>query len=441
MLGALAATAFLPWASACRRGAPRPPAPPEIEPAAEPAEAQRDLAEVAVRRLRLPAAEPVMRVRVHRAPQGAVRVGAPTQWLRVSAAEGAQAEVAQGPLSLRRWDGAWHLEPPGAPARALGWPGPLRIQSIDPRHAVVAIEDREHPGDLVLVGRGDGEAFDVINHVGLEAYLPGVVGRELFRGWHEHAFLAQAVAARSFAAAEHAYFRDRRHYDLTNTAHSQVYGGHETLREAVDAVARTRGEMLDHEGFLVPGYYSSCCGGLPARAIDAIGTNPVNRTPPLDGRGIDEACVEAPLYRWHAEQPVEHLQRRLAAYGRQTARGDLTELGPLAGIRADELNPHGRPVTYLLFDESGASAGLTAGRLRDVAHLEIDGVGRPEERLHSAFVDVRIEAGRVHFEGHGFGHGVGMCQYGAQARAKGGQGYSEILEWYYPGAAVRAAYR
>ena len=71
---------------------------------------------------------------------------------------------------------------------------------------------------------------------------------------------AQAIAARSFACSEHAQF-GHRHYELTNTASSQVYVGSVKHHRAVEAVAMTRGTVLSYDGLLVPGSYSSCCGG------------------------------------------------------------------------------------------------------------------------------------------------------------------------------------
>jgi stage II sporulation protein D len=450
LLRRLAALAVLPAVAAgCRRGARGERAggegmPKRRPPGGEPEE-QLDLADGAAVRPPVPGAEPEVRVLLSRArgPGAAANAGGPHQWIRASAAEDQHAAlILQGPLAVRLERGRWSIEDGVTARHRVDAPGPLHLRTIDPREPLLAVEGRDHPGELVMVARSESgeEAFDVVNHVGLEAYLPGVVARELFQGWRLEAFMAQAVAARSFAAAEHAYFRERRHFDLTNTAHSQVYGGHETMRDAVDAVARTRGEVVAFEGFLVPGYYSSCCGGLSARAIDAVGSNPINAIAPLEGRGRDEACSGAPVYRWEIKRAIEDVEGRLAAYGRRHRRSDLAEVGRLVSIEPAALNPHGRPIRYAITGAGGSEAVLPAARLREAVNFSGDGIATAQQLLPSAYLSASIEGDTIIFDGRGFGHGVGLCQYGAQARAREGKSYLEIVEGYYPGAEVRRGY-
>jgi SpoIID/LytB domain protein len=146
------------------------------------------------------------------------------------------------------------------------------------------------------------------------------------------------------------------------------------------------------------------------------------------------------VYRWEVTRSIDELARRLAGYGRRHGPSGLVDLGRIAAIEIVESNPHGRPVRYAISDEAGATVRLGAVRFRDAANFSGDGIEEPLERLRSCFLTPRIEPGRVVFEGHGFGHGVGLCQYGAQAMAAGGKGHREIVEWYYPGAEVRRAY-
>jgi stage II sporulation protein D len=394
--------------------------------------------------LPLPEHEPVVRVRVRRLRQRRERLvlGAADQWVCLrGSGDDHRGVVLKCPVSVTREGDGWSvLDAPGfRPVVPVG--DALEVESIDLRRATLPIDDRDHPGMVRLEPRTDlgPWAFDVVNVVALEAYLPGVVAAELYRHWDEQTFMAQAIAARSFAAAEHAYFANRRHYDLTNTARSQVYGGSVMLRRAIDAVAMTRGSVLCFEGGLVPGYYCSCCGGAPAVALDAIGDNPINDLPPLAGRGDDEACRGAPVYQWQVRRQRSMCRDRLVAFGRQRGRDGLTALRAIRSIHVGETNPHGRAVRFRIGDGERV-VDLSAELFRSAMNFGSGALPTPSRPLRSSHVTARVSGDVVVLDGRGFGHGVGLCQYGAQARAMAGEDHELILAWYYPGAAVCGAY-
>ncbi|MHC5002844.1 MAG: SpoIID/LytB domain-containing protein, partial [Planctomycetota bacterium] len=398
-------------------------------------------------RVELPAFEPRVRVRVHRSRgrRGSVAIGADEQWIRVEPIEPEGAAIVlRGPVVVRLDDReGWSVEDHLGFRPPLRGTAPLELSSIDPRQPAVRMGETTFPGALRAVVRADDEgpgAFDVVNHVPLEAYLPGVLARELFGHWHPRTFMAQAVAARSFACAEHAYFTGRRHYDMTSTTRSQVYGGLVSSDRAVDAVAMTRGRVLAWEQGLVPGYYCSCCGGTPATAVDAIGSHPINRVPPLRGSGPETACRDAPVFSWKLVLDARRLAAGLARWGRRERIDGLAGLTGITAIEVTERNPHGRPIGHLVRGDGDLAVPLAAERLRrgvNAVTAEILPQGRP---LRSSAFLVEVAGDEVTFAGNGFGHGVGLCQYGAEARARDGQEHDQIVEWYYPGAGIAQAY-
>jgi stage II sporulation protein D len=319
---------------------------------------------------------------------------------------------------------------------------PLELVALSEDEPAIIVQQRSYPGRLRLLVRGDmGEGgFDVVNVVAMEAYLPGVVAGELFSHWLGQTRAAQAIAARSFAASEQEWFRDRRGWDVTGTAHSQVYHGRTDHRQTLEAVAVTRGVMLGYNGHLVAGYYSSCCGGTAACAVDAIGDNPINGLPPLAGRSGQDVCTDVSVARWTIDRAVRGLTRRFAAWGRYRGRSQVAELGEIAAIEVIRRNEHGRPTRYAVTDTDRKRVELSAEHLRDAADFSRDGLTRPAEPLRSSHVSVSIGDGTVTFTGQGFGHGVGMCQYGAETMARAGADYPEILEWYYPGVELVKTY-
>ena len=158
------------------------------------------------RRPPLPTVEPMMRVRVFRAraETTSVQIGETDQWLRVFPLASAPGTVVlRGPLQVCVESGRWSIvdkDSRRAPVENLDG---LDIASLAGAGPAVHINDRLYPGSLRFVARTDQgpEAFDVINLVPLEAYLPGVVAAELFDHWHLQTRAAQAIAARSFACS------------------------------------------------------------------------------------------------------------------------------------------------------------------------------------------------------------------------------------------------
>jgi len=316
--------------------------------------------------------------------------------------------------------------------------GVPRGPGFDPSEGSLQWSDRAFPGALLFVPTESG--VDVINHVSMEAYLPGVLAGELYHHWHPTAYAAQAVAARSYALFT-MQRRSRRHFDLESTTSSQVYHGRVGHPKARQAAARTRGVVLTHGRMLLPGYYSSCSGGASQTASAVFPTAP--DIPPLRARDHGYWGSSSPRFRWGPIlRRTDSLARRLAAWG--AARGrSIAELQGLRSLSVSERNRVGRPVRFRLEDKSGRVFELDAEAFRFACNAAAPGLGRPDSdaRLHSAFVDVRVEGRRTRFyNGRGFGHGVGLCQFGTQEMAERGYNAPSILNFYYPGARLRRAY-
>lgn len=406
----------------------------------------------------VPTEEPTVRVRVHRVrdEREVVLVGEEGQWLRLTQGQDAfvTATALRAPLRIRMGIMGWSVTDTLGFRSSVTGVEPIIVRPDGNAHDDVDEEHRERfntsiflgtrffPGQLRFVARTseDPVAFDIVNDVPLETYLPGVVSRELYNHWHYEAFAAQAIAARSFACAEHAYFLNRRHFDMTDTQTSQVYGGMTTHTTSLEAVADTRGQVLAYEGLLVPGYYSSCCGGIAAAAPDAIGPNPINAIAPLRGQSQQDICTALPVCSWRTQRPIDVTTQRIVAWARMRGDAELAELGELFTIEPTAHNEYGRPTRYALTDIYGTTVEMPAERLRTAINHSEPGLPTPARSLRSSHFTAAIEGDDFVFEGFGFGHGVGMCQHGAQLRARTGSTHQEILAWYYPDSKIVAAY-
>ncbi len=314
---------------------------------------------------------------------------------------------------------------------------------------IVGVSDRSvrvnaavYPDTVVLHALGDTwpNRFDVVNHVRLETYLPGVLHRELFGSWHPTTFRTQAIAARSYAMYQ-SRKRKQFRYDLEATTADQAYGGRVANRKAAAAARDSQGLILSHEGALVVAYYSSCCGGTGQDAATSIKDAP--DMPPLRGTARGGWCQKSKYFRWGPiQRPARTLARRIAGWGK-IHEHEVADLRSIRAIDISQTNAVARPTGFVITDAEGRRFAMEPEYFRFACNFADDALAGPakDALLRSSHVRVAVQGSAVHFtDGRGFGHGVGLCQWGAQAMAA--QGYSEyqILATYYPGAQVTRAY-
>jgi stage II sporulation protein D len=278
---------------------------------------------------------------------------------------------------------------------------------------------RPYRGHLEWVER-DGKLLTV-NWVRLDDYLKATLPREMPPNFHIEALKAQAVAARSFTMRRLNRYRQWG-YDLCDHAPCQVYGGVDAEHPSTNlAVEATAGEVLIHGGRILEAVYTGNCGGHTAPIeVAMLGTQPLA---PL--RGVPDAdadgkpfCSIAPNFAWELTLTREELGRRFPQLGRirEAAIAQRT-----AGRHVQQVRVRGDRTTLLL---SGAEFRTAIG------------VGR----VRSLMFEVQPQQGGWRIMGRGSGHGAGMCQWGAQGRARAGQTYRQILQAYYPNATLVGAF-
>lgn len=317
----------------------------------------------------------------------------------------------------------------------------ITISPVEP--FMFVMDGNEFRGKLLLKAGVDGQTFEAINIVSLEPYLAGVVGAEMPDRWETEALKAQAIAARTYCLYNKKKFGYTRDWDVAKTQTSQVYLG--LKRESANvwrAVNETSGEVLmcEQAGLpgagasgeeLFPAYYSSSCGGHTEDAKNVFGDS----FGPL--RGVEcpycRAVARPDVFFW----PMVQFNKETVATAVQKKYPQLKGLGDIANISAVKQSDYpdfSRITMVKLTGTNGRSEFLRAEDIR----LTIDPAGN---RVRSVACKIAIIEGRVAFlAGRGFGHGVGMCQCGAQGMAMQGKTASEILQYYYPGSKLVRAY-
>lgn len=240
----------------------------------------------------------------------------------------------------------------------------------------------------------------------------------------ERIFEIQAIVARTYAVANRGRHADQG-YDVCATTHCQVVDLERPRASrwtpvARQAVERTRGRVLYYGGRLASTLYHADCGGVRADAADVWGYQPVpylrGGSDPLPG-GLEHSS-------WRFSADRDTLQAALDATP-ATAVG-----GRLDTVDVQQRDSSGRARLVLL---NGARAPLVRGEDLRAAVAAAFGPAS----LRSSLFDVRREGNRFVFEGRGYGHGVGLCQKGAFARAAAGEPVERILAFYYPGTQLR----
>lgn len=402
------------------------------------------------------AGEPDIRVRLA-ARQQVATLGGPRELNVKPLSEARLVRVLSSPVEFSLTDSSWMLTD-GRRRRAVvprtGFRGmdPLVVSAVGP--AGITFGTSSYPGEFRLVPRRDGSSgeagawFDVVEHVPLERYLPGVVSRELFPNWSLEAYKAQAVAARTYALQERGRsLGEGSSFDVEASEQDQAYGGSTVNATALRAVSETRGLTLTWGGRLLRSYYSSCCGGRAGSAKDTWPTRAgfeYNLAEPIQGRprGFECPCDSSKRYRWVVTRDKGELVARMAAYGREVNLA-VRDLRSLSRITVASVNEAGRPASYRVFDSAGKWYPLSAEQLRLACNTAVAGGPGPVDagtRVFSGDLNFTISGASVKIEGRGFGHGVGLCQYGAEGMARQGRGFMDILKAYYPGAAVEKAY-
>lgn len=276
------------------------------------------------------------------------------------------------------------------------------------RGAQLRVDGRRLHGALEV--RRTSAGLAVVNRVPLEAYVAGSLGREIYASWAPETLKAQAVVTRTYALHRAARARAA-HWDLAADVSGQVYGGADAESDAVlAAVAATRGEWLAWRGEPILAAFHSASGGRTASAREVWGRD----VPYLVSVDVEDE-EDSPDTYWRATVSRPTLGRALAPLGIQ--------VGPIEELRVVDRSSSGRAGTVQVRGRSD-EAEITAGAVREALGTEV---------IRSTLFEIRQEPEGVVFVGSGHGHGVGMSQWGAQAMAKRGVGYREILTTFYPG--------
>ncbi len=280
-----------------------------------------------------------------------------------------------------------------------------------PLHADFPVEISASEGNLLVTAT-----------MPMDEYIAGVLAGETGNFKSDEALKATAVAARTYAM----HFGSRHaldNFDFCDTTHCQdlrIAGINSHLRQIAES---TSGEVLWYEGEPAATYYHADCGGTTEDGRYILG----NDEPPAPylRQHSDVYCVRNGVMKWSSEIRKRDLQRALAADG-------ISVPGTLRSVAVVQRTPSGRAEVLRLTGAGSITVSAIPFRAAVGRHIGWD-------RLKSNWYEVGVSGDRLLFHGRGSGHGVGLCQIGAEVMGEEGKTYREILAYYYPGTKLGVA--
>ena len=273
----------------------------------------------------------------------------------------------------------------------------------------ITLNDVAYDGDFFIVMHKD--SFLCVNEVELEDYVTAVLKTESWPGWPLEVNKVFAIACRSYVA--HKVLEARRNkkpYHVKNSNAHQTYKGRHDMPLLKKAVEQTKGVVLGHGGKPILAMFDCCCGGvIPAHIADFD----FNKVPYLARTYACTHCKESSLYSW--EVSYEH------AVFEALVKGHTQEITRLFDIHIIKKDKAGLVSEVKL---RGPKAQVTVSGKKLYSMLK---------EVKSFHFDVQKKSGKVIFTGRGFGHHLGLCQWGARQMVRDEWGYRAILRFYYPG--------
>ena len=326
----------------------------------------------------------------------------------------------------------------------------VQVQSGD----TINCDGVEYRGYIYIERMANGELL-VINYVGTDDYVSSVLGKEMSYTWPKEALKAQAVCARNFVLTRGSAHKDYG-FDVCKTTHCQVYGGVSSEHEnTIRAVEETKGVLAKYNGELVGLYFFATSGGQTEDVENVWGSKYGYLKSVED---TYENPDKASKYKWTAEFTKGEIEEKLIARGadigsleeitvdsksdsgrvtKMTFHGTkddytvkLEKCRTVLGLYSQKFNVTSDSVSSLCTTSGSALApyyALSANGVETVSgYSVISGSGKTEEIEVNA-----TTANNYIINGGGYGHGVGMSQWGARGMAENGFTYDQILMHYF----------
>lgn len=285
-----------------------------------------------------------------------------------------------------------------------------KTESLDKLNGKIFFEGETYSGSLEV--RRDENGLYIINDLPFEKYIEGVVASETGGGWEMEALKAQAVISRTYALFYKNLNKDKE-YDLTSSVLHQVFKEDNINPQIIRAVKETGGEILMYEGNPAKTLYHSICIGKTELPEEVWGGS----YPYL--KSVDCNTKNTPYDNWMREFTFDEIGKAASING------------VIKDITIASYTSTGRVKTLKITTATETELEIKSNDLRKYLGYKM----LPSTDFSLTKGTETGQAGVI-IEGRGWGHGVGLCQWGALEMAREGKNYKEILAHYYPGTNI-----
>jgi len=264
-----------------------------------------------------------------------------------------------------------------------------------------------HYTGAIEVWKGQNGLY-VINEIPFEDYIKSVVLAEVGANWEMEALKAQAVVSRTYAVYQK-NANGNSYYHLTSSVLHQAYKGNSSDTRIAYAVEKTSGEVLTFNNKPIEAFYHSTAGDRTELPEEVFGKS----YPYL--KSVEASCEASPYWVWEKNIPISEIEKSLNISG-------------IKGIKIKSYTATGRTKELEIDIESEQTATIKSTELRKLLGWQ---------KLPSTNFSLVRDGASIIFEGKGYGHGVGLCQWSALEMAKKGKSYKEILSSFYQGTEIQ----
>jgi stage II sporulation protein D len=281
-----------------------------------------------------------------------------------------------------------------------------KSENIEHLNGKIFLNGNTYTGDFEI--KKDKNGLRIISTIPFEKYIEGVVTSETGKDWEIEALKAQAVISRTYAVF-HKGVNDEKEFHLTSGVLHQLYKEENKDPLVTFAVNETEGEVLTYNGSAVESFYHSICYGKTELPEEVWGKSYPYLEP------VECNNKKTPYENWQRKFAIDDMERTF-------------NINKIADISIASLTATGRANTIRITGDDGKILSeINATELRKVLGYK---------KLPSTDFSITKESGGFVFQGKGWGHGVGLSQWGALEMAREGKNYRDILAHYYPGTLI-----
>ncbi len=284
----------------------------------------------------------------------------------------------------------------------------IRHLEFAPVNGYIKLADKEYQGSILIL-KSDNK-FQIINKVELEDYIYSVLKTESWPGWPLEINKVLAIAIRSYAIAKFLESKNKLNYHIKNTNKHQTYTGVHNCHVLREATEQTKGIILAHKNKPILAMFDICCGGVIPAHMHNIN---FEHAPYLKRKKICNFCQSYKHYSWENSFNRSELEEIL--------KKEIPQIKNLKRIIITKKDKAGI-VKQLSVNDKKNSFQLNSKKFYSLLKIKshcYTFIHRPQ---------------KIIIKGKGFGHHLGICQWGARKMVEEGWDHKSILEFYYPGA-------